>query len=64
MVRALAKELAGVCQEATLTREAVLEWWDVNVTPLNNQDVERGLLVQLGEELRTALRLAKIFMRL
>ena len=63
-VKGLARELAEVCQEATLTREAVLEWWDVNVTPLNNRKTERDLLVQLAEELRPALRFARIFMRL
>ena len=55
-------ELAGVCKEATRTKEAVLVWWDVNVTPLNDAGVVRGLLVQLAEELRPALLLARIFL--
>lgn len=51
-----------MCKEATRTKEAVLVWWDVNVTPLNDAGVVRGLLVQLAEELRPALLLARIFL--
>ena len=63
LVPALARELAEVMKEATRTKEAVWEWWDVNVTTLNNAEVERQLLAQLMEELRSCLIMAKIFVR-
>ena len=42
---------------------SVLEWWDMNMAPLADADSERTLLVALMEELRPALVLAKVFVR-
>lgn len=61
MVPALARELACVMQEARLPAEAVVEWWDVNVTPRADAEVEREVLVQLIEEMRPALLVGKVF---
>ena len=61
MVLALA--LAGVLRESARTKEAVEEWWDVNMALLADADSDRALLVALMEELRPALRLAKVFVR-
>ena len=62
---AFAVELALVMRESTRTKEAVEEWWDVNMAPLADGDADSGraLLVALMEELRPALRLARIFVR-
>ena len=57
----LALELAGVLRESTRTKEAVEEWWDVNVALLADADSDRALLVALMEELQPALVLAKVF---
>ena len=59
----LALELAGVMRESTRTREAVEEWWDVNEVLLADADSDRALFVALMEELRPALLLAKVFVR-
>ena len=59
----LALELAGVMRESTRTKEAVEEWWDVNMASLADEDPARALLVGLLEELRPALLLARIFVR-
>ena len=50
-------------RESTHTKEAVEEWWDVNVAPLADPDSVRALLAALMEELRPALLLAKVFVR-
>ena len=60
---ALARELAEVMKEATKTKEAVLEWWDVNVSKLEDPEIERQLLVKLMETLRPTLLLSKIVVR-
>ena len=59
----LALELAGVMRESTRTKEAVEEWWDVNMTPptSNAGSATRTLLVGLVEELCPALLLARVF---
>ena len=55
-------ELAVVMRESTRTEEAVGEWWDM--APLaDDADSGRTLLVALMEELRPALLLAKVFVR-
>ena len=59
----LALELAGVLRESTRTKEAVEEWWDVNMALLADADSDRTLFVALMEELRPALLLARIFVR-
>ena len=59
----LALELAGVLRESTRTKEAVEEWWDVNMALLADADSDRALLVALMEELQPALVLAKVFVR-
>jgi len=59
----LALELAGVLRESTRTKEAVEEWWDVNMALLADADSERALLVALMEELQPALVLARVFVR-
>jgi len=61
LIPALARELAVVMRESTHTKEAVAEWWDVNMTPRADADLARALFVRLVEELRPALLLAKIF---
>jgi len=58
---ALALELAGVLRESTRTKEAVEEWWDVNMALRADAGSDRALLVALMEELRPALALAKVF---
>eukprot|EP00620_Florenciella_sp_RCC1587_P004656 CAMPEP_0182601048 /NCGR_PEP_ID=MMETSP1324-20130603/91289_1 /TAXON_ID=236786 /ORGANISM="Florenciella sp., Strain RCC1587" /LENGTH=832 /DNA_ID=CAMNT_0024818957 /DNA_START=193 /DNA_END=2691 /DNA_ORIENTATION=+ len=58
----LALELAGVLRESTRTKEAVEEWWDVNMALLA-ADSDRALLVALMEELQPALLLAMVFVR-
>ena len=59
----LALELVGVMRESARTREAVEEWWDVNEVLLADADSDRALFVALMEELRPALLLAKVFVR-
>mmetsp|Transcript_15548 Transcript_15548/g.36164 ORF Transcript_15548/g.36164 Transcript_15548/m.36164 type:complete len:886 (-) Transcript_15548:66-2723(-) len=60
----LALELAGVLRESTRTKEAVEEWWDVNMALLADADSDRALLVALMEELQPAMLLAKVFVRI
>ena len=50
-------------RESTHTKEAVEEWWDVNMTPptSNAGSATRTLLVGLVEELCPALLLARVF---
>ena len=59
----LAVELAGVMRESTRTKEAVEEWWDVNMAPLADADSDRALILALMEELRPALHVARVFVR-
>ena len=58
-----ARELAEVMQEATQTEAAVVEWWGVHMTGVADDDATREMVVQLVEELRPALRLARVFLR-
>ena len=51
-------------RESSRTEEAVLEWLDVNIGVLSDEQKEglvRGLLAALAEELWPALLLAKAF---
>ena len=61
LVPALARELIEVMKEATQTKEAVWEWWDVNVTNLDDVEVERQLLAKLMGTMRPTLLMAKVF---
>ena len=67
LVLSFSKELAEVMRESSRTEEAVLEWWDVNIGVLSDEQKEglvRELLAALAEELWPALWLAKAFVRL
>lgn len=64
MVPGLAHELAEVIQEAIYVKEAVREWWDVNVKTRGDVAVEREMLVALVEAIRPALQLGKLFIKL
>ena len=61
----LALELAGVLRESTRPKEAVEEWWDVNMALLADADSDQhqALLVALMEELQPALVLARVVLR-
>ena len=59
----LALELAVVLRESTRTKEAVEEWWDVNMALFADANSECTLLVALMEELQPAMLLARIFVR-
>ena len=59
----LALELAGVLRDSTHAKEAVEEWWDVNMALFADADSERALLVALMEDLQPAMLLAKVFVR-
>ena len=60
---AFAVELALVMRESTRTKEAVEEWWDVNMALRADAGSDRALLVALMEELQPALVLARVFVR-
>ena len=60
-VQAHARELAELMREAEETEAAVMEYWDVHVTS-RGAEFSGELAVQLMEELRSALRLAKMRM--
>ena len=61
-----ARELAELMKEAADTEAAVLEYWDVHVTSrgaAGAEELGRELVVRLVEELRPALWVARVFVR-
>lgn len=61
-----ARELAGLMKEAVDTEAAVLEYWDVHVTSrgaAGAEELGRELVVRLVEELRPALWMVRMFVR-